>query len=221
KMIKAASMRELREAMATLSGYPGELMLSEYIPGDDTCGANYNSFRHGGEVVAEFTARKVRLKPSRIGFPTVVRSTRLEEVLEAGRGLLSGMDFSGFSCMELKKDARDGVYKLMEVNARHNFSGMLALACGVNFPWLSYAQAIGAEVNPQPSTWREDVYWIDEERDLKGLLKSLRRPAAARAYAEPYRRRPVYAVWSAADPGPSLRLAAETLRHAAGRALRL
>ncbi|HEX6014600.1 MAG TPA: hypothetical protein VFY87_22970 [Geminicoccaceae bacterium] len=55
--------------------------------------------------------------------------------------------------------------------------------------------------------------WIDEERDIGGAVAAARAgPAAARAYLEPYARRRVFAVFSAADPLPSLRQAGEVLR---------
>ena len=30
----------------------------------------------------------------------------------------------------MKRDARDGRYKLLEINARHNMSSLLAVRCG-------------------------------------------------------------------------------------------
>jgi D-aspartate ligase len=121
KMIFAHSRAELERGIETTLGYGGELMLCEFIPGNDSCGANYNSFCTNGNPLAEFTAQKLRLKPTLIGFPTAVQSKRLPDVTRVGRQMMKALMFSGFSCTEFKHDARDGIYKLMEVNARHNY----------------------------------------------------------------------------------------------------
>lgn len=212
KMILVRSEDELADCLGRLGPYAEDLMVSEYIPGDDTCGVNYNSFFVGGNPLSEFTAEKVRLKPVGIGFPTVVKSRKVPQVIEYGRTMLKALGYEGFSCMEFKRDCRDGVYKLMEINARHNFSGMLALHCGFNFPLLSYAAATGAELPAQPGEVPEDIFWIDEERDIAGFGHAVRAGLrSARHYADPYFRRPVFSVCSVKDPMPSLRQLVEAL----------
>lgn len=213
KMVFAHSAGELRDWLERFDGYPDELLLCEFIPGDDTCGANYNSFYIDSNPHQEFTASKVRLNPSRIGFPTVVVSKHIPEVIAYGRKLLGSMGYRGFSCAEFKRDERDNTYKLMEINARHNFSGMLALRCGINFPHISYLYAIGRELPTAGQAQMNGTYWIDEERDLKGLLASVwRGKSMARNYIDPYLHRPVFAVSSLRDPQPSLQQAVESIR---------
>jgi len=99
-----------------------EVLLQEIIPGDDMNGVNYNSYFWEGRPLAEFTAKKVRGGPPGFGSPRVAISKHVPEVMEPGRRILQAMRFYGYSCTEFKRDARDGVYKLMEVNGRHNLS---------------------------------------------------------------------------------------------------
>ena len=169
KMLHVHSVDELEAWMVRLRSYAGTMMLSEFIPGDDTCGANYNSFYVDGVPVQEFTAAKLRLKPRSIGFPTAVVSRHIPEIIERGRAMIKAIGYRGFSCMEFRRDSRDGRYKLMEINARHNYSGMLALACGLNFPYLSYLQASGRSITRLPAVPVQERYWVDEERDIGGL----------------------------------------------------
>ena len=143
KMVMVHDAEMLRRTMDILADYDAELMICEFIPGDDTCGVNYNSYCVDGRPVHEFTAQKLRLKPTLIGFQTAVVSRWLPEVAAAGRRVMAALSYSGFSCTEFKRDARDGIYKLMEVNARHNFSGWLAVSSGLDFPYLSYLGATG------------------------------------------------------------------------------
>ena len=142
-----------------------------------------------GTPVAEFTAQKLRLRPTMIGFPTAIVSLKLPEVVEYGRRMIAALGYNGFSCMEFKRDARDNVYKLMEVNGRHNFSGLLAGRCGVNFPYISYLEALGQSLPIDRYEQPEGVYWLDEHMDIRGLFRALRQGRAAlRDYSLPYRR---------------------------------
>ncbi|MDQ4032416.1 MAG: hypothetical protein M3332_09165, partial [Actinomycetota bacterium] len=115
-----------------------DVLLQELIPGDELCGANYNSYFCDGVPRVEFTARKIRNSPLESGSPSVAMSSHIPEIIEPGRAILRAAGFQGFSCIEFKMDPRDGVYKLIEVNARHNLSSLLATRCGINFPWLQY-----------------------------------------------------------------------------------
>jgi D-aspartate ligase len=217
KMFMVHSESELREQLAIANEYDAQIMLSEFIPGGDECGANYNSFAVDGQPVSEFTATKIRNKPRLIGFPTVVRSTAIPEVQALGRTMLQALKLSDFSCMEFKRDIRDGSYKLMEVNARHNCSGALALACGIEFPYLSYKRALG-EALPEMPRQAEEVYWIDEEHDARDVLTALRRGGErARQALAPYRARKVFAVSRIDDPLPTLRLLGASLSFALAR----
>jgi len=219
KMLMVHNIEELRQAIEKLGDYDSELMICEFIPGDDTCGVNYNSYCHGGEPLYEFTAQKLRLYPATIGFPTAVVSRRLPEVIAAGRQVMAAFGYSGFSCTEFKRDIRDGIFKLMEVNARHNHSGWLAVTSGMDFPYISYLFAIGAdpEIAGQALP-TEGIYWIDEGRDVQRLLATLRSGTGTlRSYLEPYRGRHVFAVSSASDPLPGAKQLAEALCRVAVR----
>lgn len=219
KMRLVRDPSELRRGLDELADYPGEILLSEFIPGDDT-GTNYNALWDRGRPLREFTARKLRQWPTSIGFPTAVESLWMPDVAAAGRRVIEAMGCAGFSCTEFKRDARDGVLKLMEVNARHNLSGSLAVACGVNFPLLSYRQALGMTLEPAGPGQLEGVCWTDELRDLLALPGTARRGwRALAAFFRPYRGPRVSAVFSLDDPRPGLRLVAEHLRLVRDRSL--
>lgn len=219
KMLMIRNEQELLSGLEFGLDSGSELMLSEYIPGGDECGANYNSFATNGIPFSEFTAQKVRNKPTLIGFPTAVRATLLPEVRALGRRMLEALGLNGFSCMEFKRDARDGGYKLMEVNARHNYSGALATACGIDFPWLSYCRTLGVPLEPQIAQAADELCWIDEERDAQGLALSITKGLTAfNAYRAPYRGRKVFAVLRPDDPLPFARLMRDSALTALKRA---
>jgi predicted ATP-grasp superfamily ATP-dependent carboligase len=202
KMVKVENREQMQVACTEAVEAGVDVMLQEYIPGDDTRGVNYNSYFADGDPLIEFTAEKVRLSPPGFGVPSVVVSKEIGEVIEPGRKLLRALGFNGYSCTEFKKDPRDGVYKLMEVNGRHNRSALLAVKCGINFPWVEYRHLVEGVVSTSEA-FIHGVFWIDEFRDAhrffwqcaKGRFPLLRQ-------VHPYLRRHVFAVFDKGDPAP-------------------
>lgn len=222
KMVLARNLDELLAAYREAAAAGSAVMLQEFIPGDDASGVNYNSYFWDGEPLLEFTAAKLRSAPPRIGSPRVVRSQHVPEVIEPGRRLLRALGYSGFSCTEFKRDARDGSYRLMEVNGRHNMSSRLAARCGMDFPWLEYRHHVFGE-RPAPRDFEDGVYWIDLSRDVAHTLLHWRseRYGIARLL-EPYLGPHVFAELDGSDPRPfvnRMRAALTRLRSSARRRL--
>lgn len=205
KWLKAHTLAQARRAYAEAIKAGLEVMVQEFIPGNARQGANYNSYFWGGEPLAEFTARKVRNAPSASGSPCIVVDEPVPEILEAGRLLLRTIGYYGFSCTEFKRDSRDGVYKLMEINGRHNLSALLALGCGINFPLLQYRHLVYGE-RPAAQPHRSGLYWTDLIRDLASLPAYLRDESGSlQDFLEPYRRPHVDAILDLRDPKPFLK----------------
>jgi D-aspartate ligase len=214
KVTEVGNFQELTAAYQQAARFGFEVLAQEFIPCPDTDGVNYNSYFWDGEPLVEFTAAKVRLSPPIFGLPRVVVSRQIDEVLESGRKILKAMGFYGFSCTEFKRDSRDGVYKLMEVNGRHNRSCLLAVACGINFPWIEYVHLVHG-LKPSPMPFEEGVYWIDEFRDLMHSIQYFGREGCTiRDYFKPYRTKHVFAVYDARDPKPFLKRCADISRTA-------
>jgi D-aspartate ligase len=217
KWSRVDSAEEALRAYAVARSHSLEVVLQELIPGDELCGAVYNSYFWNGEPLVEFTSRKVRNSPPDTGSPSVVVSEWMPEVAEQGRRLLRAAKFSGYSCTEFKRDPRDGEYKVMEVNARHNLSSLLATRCGVNFPWLQYQHLVDGTL-PVQRDYEQGVYWIDVTRDLQNVGYYLRRPGySLNDFVEPYRRSCIFAVLDRHDIGPAVARGLDTVRIAAGR----
>jgi D-aspartate ligase len=191
-----------------------EVTLQEIIPGDDTHVVNYNSYFWDGKPLVEFTAQHFRNTPLVFGSPCVVVSKHIPDVIEPGRKILQAMGFYGYSCTEFKKDPRDGIYKLMEVNGRHNLSTLLAVHCGINFPWLHYRHLIDGVI-PEQKEFKDDYFWIDVERDLPYLPKRIlkhkeRMPQVLLPYLAPH----IFAVYDSRDLRPFFKRYADFSRNA-------
>lgn len=213
-MIEATTAAEVHKAFELAAGAGLEVMMQEIIPGPDAAGVNYNSYIADGKAVAEFTARKVRNSPTRWGSPRVTVSERVEEVMEPGRRLLGAIGYEGFSCTEWKRDERDGVYKLMEVNGRHNLSSRLAVRTGVDFPWIEYNHKLNGVLPDPIEGFEEGRYWIDFLRDMGTSVRERRSEGYSLAdYARPYLRRQCHAHWSWKDPMPMFSRLQDAIRH--------
>jgi D-aspartate ligase len=218
KWTRVDSVEEAVRAYSVARSLSLEVLLQEFIPGDELCGAVYNSYFWNGEPLVEFTSRKIRNSPPETGSPSVVVSEWIPEAAELGRRLLRAAKFSGYSCAEFKLDPRDGEYKLMEVNARHNLSSLLATRCGLNFPWMQYEHLVKG-LEPVQQNYEQGVYWIDITRDMQNLRHYLRRPGySVGNFLEPYRRSHIFAVLDRHDVGPAAARGVDTLRVAAQRA---
>jgi D-aspartate ligase len=202
KVLVIDSLAELRIHYQELRNLRMPVMLQEIIPGEAHEGVNYNSYFADGEPIAEFTSEKVRIDPPFFGSPRVIVSKKIPQIIEPGRKLLRALGYQGFSCMEFKRDPRDGVYKLMEINARHNLSGSLAVACGVNFPWIMYYDLIKGE-KVRKSDFEEGIYWIDLTKDIMRYFVSRKAERYSLAqYLAPYLGKHLYAILDYRDPCP-------------------
>jgi predicted ATP-grasp superfamily ATP-dependent carboligase len=202
KMTRVENLEQMLVAYQEATDAGLEIMLQELIPGDDTQGVNYNSYFWNGEPLIEFTAEKVRNAPAGLGSPRVAVSKHIPEVLEPGRKILQAMGFYGFSCTEFKRDERDGIYKLMEVNGRHNLSGLLAVHCGINFPWMHYKHLVCGEL-PSACDYQTGVYWIDIIRDIGYSLRCFSKERYSLSqYIQPYHSPHIFAILDMRDPKP-------------------
>ncbi len=204
KLTEVEDANGLRAAYAAAADAGLDVMLQERIPGADSQGTNYNCYMWDGVPLVEFTARKVRLQPSAYGRPSSVVSRWIPELVEPGRAVLRSAAYSGFANVEFKQDLRDGAHKLMEVNARINFSSLLAARSGVDFAWLMYRHAAFGEV-PSGLRQRTGLYWIDGGRDLiSGARAVLGRRSPLRSLVEPFARRHIWAAFDRRDPYPAI-----------------
>ena len=99
------------------SSYQDNLVLQEYIPGDDNC----------MRVLNCYSGLDHKVKLMALGRP----------LLEKMRAFLEDVGWEGFSNFDMKYDARDGQYKLFEMNPRQGRSSFFVTAIGYNLAkWL-------------------------------------------------------------------------------------
>ena len=92
--------------------------------------------RHG-EAIAMFSHRRLREKPPAGGVSVLCESIALDPAAADGaKRLLAALHWHGVAMVEFKRDDRDGILRLMEINGRFWGSLQLAIDAGVDFPAL-------------------------------------------------------------------------------------
>lgn len=149
KAWRAESMEDLRALyQKAVQLIPtSEVMLQEIIPGDGTCQVSYCAFFCRGRKHSCLVARRARQHPREFGrAATYVESIDLPVIEELSERLLQAIGYHGLVEVEFKQDPRDGEYKLLDVNARTWGFHTLGSVTGVDFPYLMYADQVGAPI---------------------------------------------------------------------------
>ena len=188
---------------AALVGADG-IVLQELIPGGGEAQFSYAAVCDRGKPVAELTARRLRQYPVDFGYTsTFVETVACPEVAEAGRRFLASLDYTGIAEVEFKYDARDGRYKILDVNARIWSWAALGPAAGVDFPSVLWRLVRGETIEPQGAT--RDAAWMHVARDLIAASHALLRgQLSPSAYVRALKKPVAFAAFAADDPLPGL-----------------
>ena len=139
---------EVRLRQCTAAGL--QMMLQEYIPGPPTNHYFIDGFMdRGGVVRALFARRRLRMSPPDFGNSTMQVSVPLGETgdaVDTMKKLLADISYRGIFSAEFKRDERDGVFNLIEVNARAWWYVEFAARCGVNVCALAIRDALGQPI---------------------------------------------------------------------------
>lgn len=122
------------------SSYQDNLVLQEYIPGDDNCMRVLNCYSgldHNVKLMALGRPLLEEQTPEGIGNYAAIMNVRDDELMEKMKAFLEDVGWEGFSNFDMKYDARDGKYKLFEMNPRQGRSSFFVTASGYNLAkWL-------------------------------------------------------------------------------------
>lgn len=169
KAVVVRSQSELIASYERISAMGVPLMIQEIIPGPDSALFGYLAFwDRDGRERAWLTKQKLRQFPSDIGDGSYQVTVDAPEVADMGRRLLGEMNYRGFAGVEAKFDARDGSYRLMELNARTVSGNQMAIDAGVDFPWLGYQYLTGVEEIPA-CAFQRNVRYVNEEWDIQAF----------------------------------------------------
>jgi len=204
KAWRANSKTELVELFGRacrLAG-PGQILIQDLIPGNGRNQFAYCAFFKDGKAVASMVTRRLRQHPQEFGRASTYVDTIELPALEAlSERFLTAINYYGLVEVEYKLDARDGQFKLLDVNPRTWGYHTLGPSAGVDFPYLLYADQIGAPV--QPSRGKPGISWIRLLTDVPtGVIEVARGRLKLGEYVESLKTCDTEAVFSREDPLP-------------------
>jgi predicted ATP-grasp superfamily ATP-dependent carboligase len=196
-----ATPDELADVWELLVSDDLRVLVQEAIPGPESLVESYHAYVDAsGEVVAEFTGRKIRTLPSRYGTSTAVEITDAPELARLGRELYARIGLRGVAKADFKRD-RDGCLKLLEINPRFTLWHHPAAFAGVNIPALVHADLSGRP-RPRVRPASPGVTWCDPLADLRAARAAGQSTAAWLRWSRGCEARSGFA-WD--DPAPMLR----------------
>lgn len=179
------------------------LMLQEYIPGDDNCGWGFNGyFNDRSDCVFGGTTHRIHQYPVHVGITSLAVIEHDPTVDAAARSFMRAIGYRGLVNIGFRYDARDGEYKLVDVNPRlgasfrsfvTNDGGDILRACYSDLT----GQAIAAGSSSFGRRWALEL-------DVRSCMRYRREGASLPGLLSSYRGVRELAYFAADDPFPLL-----------------
>lgn len=190
------------------------LMLQEYIPGGEDSVWMFNGyFDERSECLFGITGKKLRQFPAYKGMTSLGVCLKNEAVEKNSKDLMQAVGYKGILDIGLRYDARDGLYKILDVNPRIGATFRLFVATnGMDVARALYLDKTGQPVPPSLSS--DGRKWFVEDKDLISSLQYHRDGKLGFAqWAHSFRgiEEAAYFAWD--DPVPSLRPARSLTRY--------
>lgn len=194
-------------------------MLQEYIPGGARSVWMLDGyFGPESACLAAYTGRKLRQHPTDTGMTSLGVCEHNQAVIETTERLMRRIGYRGIVDMGYRHDARDGRYKLLDVNPRIGSTFRLFVdAAGTDVFRALYLDMTG-QAPPARSPVREGRRWVVEHHDVAEAVAAVRRrDLSLRAWLASLLAVREAAWFSPADPLPAAALAVAFARRGAGR----
>ncbi len=222
KVMLCRDRAELLDRFSRVAVHDPAVVIQEIIPGSDDH-LVYISFylNRLSQPLAFFAGRKHRVIPTGFGSASYVRSFHDSRIKDLARRILAATEYQGLGGIEFKMDDRDGRYKLIEFNARFGMWDGLGTRCGVDLPYLSYRDSLGEAVPLREPVYRDDVAWVDVQRDVRAAVYYRRQGTLTfRAWLRSLRGEKMTAIFDSHDMKPGVAFVLGLVGKAAKRLFR-
>jgi predicted ATP-grasp superfamily ATP-dependent carboligase len=181
KAIGSLKALTIKNADELVSGYKKiepinkNIMIQEIIGGKDDRLITFLSYINKDyEMVAYCVRKKIRQNPVDFGYCSLTESVENPTIVEYGIRLLKAFGYRGISGVEFKQDPNTNEYKLIEINPRAVNTTGLAIASGVDLPFIAYQDLRGVNV-PKVTTYKVGIKWIYGVLDISSAVELIRR----------------------------------------------
>lgn len=187
------------------------LMLQEYIPGDDQRNCMFNGyFDETSTCLVAFTGKKLRQFPAYAGVTSLGVCMRDATVEQMTKQFMKAIGYRGVVDMGYRFDDRDQKYKIYDVNPRVGATFRLF----VDDSDMDVARALYLNMTGQPVRAGQPIEgrkWIVEDSDLVSSLRyGWDGRLGFRDWMQSLKRIDEGALWAADDPAP---IGARMLHH--------
>jgi predicted ATP-grasp superfamily ATP-dependent carboligase len=166
----AGELLDLYDRMEEPDGAPN-LMLQEFIPGGEDSVWMFNGyFDARGECPFALTGKKIRQNPVYRGSTSLGICLANPEVDRLTRTFMKAIGYRGILDIGYRFDARDGRYKVLDVNPRIGSSFRLF----VDANGLDVVRALYLDMTGQPVPRQAPLHgrkWVVEDQDLESCLR--------------------------------------------------
>ena len=179
------------------------LLLQEYVPGPPASVWMFNGyFDEKSECRLGFTGHKIRQYPPYTGLTTLGVCRANETVERHTRRLMEAVGYRGILDIGYRYDARDGTYKLLDVNPRIGATFRLFVAeNGMDVARALYCDLTNQDFEAAPAA--EGRRWVVENLDVRSAAVYMRRGELGLwAWLRSYRGVAEAAWWASDDPRP-------------------
>lgn len=207
-MGKARIFESGRAVMASplVNQLRNQLTFQAYIPGGDDCLWSFHGYAdEKGELLAWFIGHKLRTFPSLTGMSTFLELAHDEELVAIGRDIVARVPLKGVFKIDLKRNAGNGRFHVLEVNARFNLWHHMAAKNGVNLPLVAYDYLVHG-ARSADTRYRTAFRWLYFRLDYRAFreLASRNELGVVGWLLSLIRSRKVYHLFSWTDPLPCL-----------------
>lgn len=177
KVLKVDERGELVSRCEPLLSRTSELILQGWIHGSDQeMHSLYACFDRRGEQLAALVARKIRQWPPDVGVGSLAVTLDEPRVEAIAHPLLTSVGFTGLACFQAKRDALNGRFYIIEINAGRPGLGMpITEAAGIEMLYLYYCAAAGLPLPESRSVRHAGAKWICWKTDLASAYRHWRR----------------------------------------------
>lgn len=228
KVFECRDAEELKKYLQKLPQERGGWLVQEIVEGPDDdiyCLGGVHSGE--GRIEAPIAGRKLRQFPPGFGTAAALRIESPPEVLwEHTRRLLMALEVDGIFEIEFKRDLRDGIWKVFEINPRTALWFSAAGSAGVPLAMRAYCTVAGCELPLSASTdgTKSTVVWRTGLKNIIAVGRAIFRrsggkggPGAGKGKVRPIA---AWAFWDSFDPLPACMELLAYAGKAAGRLYR-
>lgn len=148
------------DLIASIPDHAGTLLVQEIVPGPESEITLFTAyFDQEGRAHQSFTCRKLRQYPPGFGSASLVVSEDEPETREIAERFLAKIGYRGIAGVELKRDPRTGVRKMIEINPRPSLWFSASTASGKTITLAAYKDLAGCGARQPETDQRNGVVW--------------------------------------------------------------